>query len=219
MSSQPVLNLHSVNAASAKDDADLDLLAAILAPALSAEARFDVASALIDGFGGLAGLAAADAAALRRAGLSTAAISELRRVRALAVAMARIEAGARPVLSSWTALTDYLRADMAHAPREQFCVLYLDRRNILMKEEWRAEGTVSHAPVYPREVVRRALEISASALILVHNHPSGDPGPSQEDIQMTRQVVDAAAVFDIKVHDHVVVGREGTASFRALGLI
>lgn len=157
MSSQPVLNLHAVNAASAKDDADLDLLAAILAPALSAEARFDVAAALMDGFGGLAGLAAADAAALRRAGLSTAAISELGRVRALAVAMARIEAGARPVLSSWTALTDYLRADMAHAPREQFCVLYLDRRNILMKEEWRAEGTVSHAPVYnagPARVAR-----------------------------------------------------------------
>ena len=95
----------------------------------------------------------------------------------------------------------------------------LDRRNNLIREEWRADGTVDHAPVYPREVVRRALELSASAMILVHNHPSGDPTPSRPDIDMTRRIVEAAKVFDIEVHDHVIVGREGTKSFRALGLM
>ena len=108
---------------------------------------------------------------------------------------------------------------MAHRPREQFRVLYLDRRNLLLKDEWVADGTVDHAPVYPREVVRRALELSASAMILVHNHPSGDPAPSRADIEMTRKVVDAARVFGLDVHDHLVVGREGTASFKSLGLI
>ena len=98
-------------------------------------------------------------------------------------------------------------------------MLFLDHRNILMLDEFVAEGTVDHAPVYPREVVRRALEVSASALVLVHNHPSGDPTPSRADIEMTRKVVDAAGVLGLQVHDHIVVGRDGTASFRALGLI
>lgn len=113
----------------------------------------------------------------------------------------------------------YVRGALAREPREQFRVLYLDKRNILMREEHRADGTVDHAPVYVREVVRRALELSASAMILVHNHPSGDPTPSRADIEMTRRVIEAARVFDIQVHDHVVVGREGEQSFRALGLI
>lgn len=221
MSSRPASNIRefALEPASTVDDSDLDLLAAILARTQSPAASRAVAAHLIADFGGLADIAAADGAALLRAGLATAAVADLEQVRALAVAMARAEACRRPVLSSWTALTTYLRADMAHAPREQFRVLYLDRRNILMRDEWRADGTVDHAPVYPREVVRRALEISASALILVHNHPSGDPNPSQADIQMTRQVVDAARLFNLQVHDHVIVGREGTASFRALGLI
>ncbi|MDZ4062965.1 MAG: JAB domain-containing protein, partial [Brevundimonas sp.] len=97
--------------------------------------------------------------------------------------------------------------------------LYLDHRNNLLRDEWVAEGTVDHAPVYPREVVRRALDLSASAMILVHNHPSGDPTPSRADIEMTRKVVDAARVFGLQVHDHLVIGRDGTASFKALGLI
>ena len=122
-------------------------------------------------------------------------------------------------MSSFTALIAYVRTALAHLPREQFRVLYLDRRNILLRDEWVAEGTVDHAPVYPREVVRRALEVSASALILVHNHPSGDPTPSRADIDMTRKVVEAARVFGLQVHDHLVVGREGNASFKALGLL
>lgn len=108
---------------------------------------------------------------------------------------------------------------MAHRPREQFRVLYLDHRNNLIEDEMVAEGTVDHAPVYPREVVRRALEVSASSMVLVHNHPSGDPTPSRADIEMTRRVVDAARALDLQVHDHIVVGCEGTASFRSLGLM
>lgn len=221
MSSRPASNIREFAPAPAStvEDGDLDLLAAILSRTQSPAASRAAAADLIADFGGLADVAAADEAALLRAGLAMAAVADLLRIRALAVAMARAEACHRPVLSSWTALTTYLRADMAHAPREQFRVLYLDRRNILMKDEGRADGTVDHAPVYPREVIRRALELSASALILVHNHPSGDPGPSQADIAMTRQVVHAARLFNLQVHDHVIVGREGTASFRALGLI
>ncbi len=108
---------------------------------------------------------------------------------------------------------------MAHRRQEQFRVLYLDKKNRLLRDEFVADGTIDHAPVYPREVVRRALEAAASAMVLVHNHPSGDPEPSEADIAMTRKVVDAARVFDILVYDHLVVGREGTASFRQLGLI
>ena len=199
--------------------ADLDLLAAFLQGRALPDFGRAAAAALINAFGGLAGVAAADAAALKRAGLPSGAVADLGRVRALALAMARAEACRQPVLSSWTALTAYLRAALAHAPREQFRTLYLDKRNILMRDEHRADGTIDHAPVYVREVVRRALELSASAMIIVHNHPSGDPTPSRADIDMTRRIVDAARVFDIQVHDHVIVGREGTKSFRALGLL
>lgn len=201
------------------NDADIDLLAALFRRTLTSSAGRAAAAGLIDAFGGLAGVAAADEAALCREGLSKAVVADLVRVRALAIAMTREEACQRPVLSSWTALIAYLRAALAHGPREQFRTLYLDKRNILMREEHRAEGTTDHAPVYVREVVRRALELSASAIILVHNHPSGDPTPSRADIDMTRRIVDAARVFDIQVHDHVIVGREGTKSFRALGLL
>jgi len=125
----------------------------------------------------------------------------------------------RPVISSWTALLAYVRVALAHEPREQFRVLFLDKKNQLIADERLGSGTVDHAPVYPREVVRRALELSASSLILVHNHPSGDPQPSAADVDMTRQIVDAGRILRISVHDHLVVGREGVASFKALGLL
>ena len=157
-----------------------------------------LAADLLERFGGLGDILAAD-------------VSELGRMDGLG-------ASARPVLSSWTALLAYSRTTLAHLPREQFRALYLDRRNILLRDELVTDGTVDHAPVYPREVIRRALELSASALILVHNHPSGDPTPSQADIAMTRQIVDGAKLFGLQVHDHLVIGREGTASFRSLGL-
>ena len=179
-----------------------------------------LAAALLERFAGLGAVVAAEPGELSRAsGLSPLALSDLKLLRELAIRLARDETCRRPVITSWTALVAYVRTALAHEPREQFRTLFLDRRNNLLRDELIAHGTVDHAPVYPREVVRRALELSASALILVHNHPSGDPTPSQADIQMTRQVIEAARVFNLQVHDHLVVGREGTASFKALGLI
>ncbi|MGQ2971897.1 RadC family protein [Brevundimonas mediterranea] len=178
------------------------------------------AADLIDRFGNLGDIAAAEVAELARfGGLGSAAILDLKLLRELSMRLARSTAATRPVLSSWSALVAYARVALAHLPREQFRALYLDHRNSLLRDELVADGSVDHAPVYPREVIRRALELSASALILVHNHPSGDPTPSQADIKMTRQIVDAARVFSLQVHDHLVIGREGTASFRTLGLL
>ena len=179
-----------------------------------------LAAALLEEFGSLGGVAGAAPGDLAQASSVGAVLrAELTLLREFAVRLARAEACRRPVITSWTALVAYVRAALAHEPREQFRTLFLDRRNQLMRDELVADGTVDHAPVYPREIIRRALELSASALILVHNHPSGDPTPSQADIQMTRQIVEAARVFNLQVHDHLVVGREGTASFKALGLI
>jgi DNA repair protein RadC len=199
---------------------DHDLLCLLLGRSVSAPIAGRVAADLLGQFGDLGGIAAADGPELGRVdGVGAAAIMDLKLLRQLSVRLARSAVCARPVLSSWHALLDYARIALAHLPREQFRALFLDRRNILMRDELVADGSVDHAPVYPREVIRRALELSASALILVHNHPSGDPSPSQADISVTRQIIEAAKVFGLQVHDHVIVGREGTASFRSLGLI
>lgn len=199
---------------------DQALLGLLLARSLPGQAADDIAAALMERFGGLGDIAAAATAELGRIpGMGYIPILDLRLLRELCVRLSRSAACKRPVLSSWSALVAYCRTAQAHLPREQFRTLYLDRRNILLRDEHVADGSVDHAPVYPREVIRRALELSASALILVHNHPSGDPTPSQADIVITRQIVDAARLFGLQVHDHIVVGREGTASFRILGLI
>jgi DNA repair protein RadC len=124
-----------------------------------------------------------------------------------------------PLISSWNDLIAYCTAQMAYNPIEQFRVLYLDRKNRLIADEAQAEGTVDHTPVYPREVVKRALELNASAVIMVHNHPSGDPKPSRADIDMTRKVKDAAAAVNITLHDHVIVSRGGHTSFKSQGLL
>lgn len=151
-----------------------------------------LAANLLARFGALGDIAAADPAELARVrGMSPEAISDLKVLRELAVRLARIEASRRPVVASWSALVAYVRVALAHRPREQFRALYLDNRNTLLRDELVADGTIDHAPVYPREVVRRALELSAAAFILVHNHPSGDPDPSRADIEMTRQIVEA----------------------------
>lgn len=198
---------------------DRTLLALLLGRSLNPACTASV-DALFDRFGDLAAIASADAPELARAGgLGARALTDLKLVRILSERLARAEASRRPVITSWTALLAYVRVALAGESREQFRALFLDKRNGLLRDELVAHGTVDHAPVYPREVVRRALEVSASALILVHNHPSGDPTPSRGDIEMTRKVVDAAALFDIVLHDHLVVGRDGVASFRTLGLL
>ncbi len=152
-------------------------------------------------------------------GVGAALALDLKLIHEATARMGRGEVARRTVISSWSALLAYARVAMAHAPREQFRVLFLDKKNQLIADEVMGHGTIDHAPVYPREVMRRALEVSASAVILVHNHPSGDPTPSAADIDMTRQVVEAGKPLKIAVHDHLVVGAQGVASFKALGLM
>ena len=146
-------------------------------------------------------------------------ITELKLVRAAALRLMRTEIVQRPALSSWKQVLDYLRAAQSYEHREQFRILFLDKRNRLIADEVQGQGTIDHTPVYVREVVKRALELSATAVILVHNHPSGDPTPSRADIDMTRQIVASAAPLGISVHDHIIVGREVHASLKALRLI
>lgn len=199
---------------------DAPLLALLMARTMPQRNIPQAVEALLEAFDSVAAVVAAHPSELARAAsLGSTTITDLKLLRRLSVRLARAEACRRPVLSSWSSLVAYVRSALAHEPREQFRTLYLDRKNILLRDEFVADGTVDHAPVYPREVIRRALEISASALILVHNHPSGDPAPSQADIEMTRRIVNAAQVFGLQVHDHLVIGRQGTASFKALGLI
>ncbi|CAN5287707.1 DNA repair protein RadC [soil metagenome] len=199
---------------------DATLLSLLMTRTLPEHEIKQAVEALLEAFGSVAAVVAADPPELARvARLGGTTITDLKMLRRLSVRLARSEACRRPVLSSWSALVAYLRSALAHEPREQFRTLYLDKKNILLRDEFLADGTVDHAPVYPREVIRRALELSASAIILVHNHPSGDPAPSRADIEMTRQIVDAARVFGLQVHDHLVIGRHGTASFKQLGLI
>ncbi len=151
--------------------------------------------------------------------MGEAAAAALKTVQAAALRLARAEIFSRPVLSNWDKLMEYLNAVLAREKVEQFRVLFLDGRNRLLADEAQARGTVNHTPVYPREVVKRALELHATALILVHNHPSGDPTPSREDIDMTREVRDAAATLGVVLHDHVIVGNGNWTSFRAQGLL
>ena len=152
-------------------------------------------------------------------GLGASAATDLKIIHAAAGRLARGEVRKRPVLSSWSSVLDYCRTTMAFSEKEEFRLLFLDKRNQLIADEVQQSGTVDHAPVYPREVVKRALELSATALILVHNHPSGDPTPSRADIQMTQAIIDVAKPLGIAVHDHIIVGKEGHASFKGLRLI
>ena len=178
-----------------------------------------LAKALIERFGSLAGVWGAPLEDLMGVkGVGEAVALDLKLAHEAAARAAREPVARRPVISSWSALTAYVRTVLAHEPREQFRVLFLDRKNQLIADEIMNRGTVDHAPVYPREIVRRALELSSSAVILVHNHPSGDPTPSAADVEMTRRVAEAGRTLGIGVHDHLVVGREGVASLKALGL-
>ena len=179
-----------------------------------------LAKALLARFGGLSAVLAASVPELRTvSGVGETVALDLKLMHEATLRIGRETVARRTVISSWTALLSYVRVALANEPREQFRVLFLDKKNALVADEVMGHGTVDHAPVYPREVMRRALELSASAVILVHNHPSGDPTPSSADVEMTRQVVEAGRALRIAVHDHLVVGREGVASFKALGLL
>jgi DNA repair protein RadC len=199
---------------------DYELLELVLFRALPRRDVKPLAKALIARFGSFAEVIAAPPQLLAEVdGISETTITDFKVVEAAARRLARGEVKSRPLLSSWSAVLDYCRASMAFADREQFRVLFLDKRNQLIADEVQQIGTVDHTPVYPREVVKRALELSATAVILVHNHPSGDPTPSQADIQMTQQIVAVAKPLGIAVHDHIIVGKQGHASFKGMRLI
>jgi DNA repair protein RadC len=199
---------------------DYELLELVLFRAIPRQDVKPLARQLLDNFGDFNRVLAAPPARLRAVpGVGEAVVQELKIVEAAAQRMARARVMHRPVISGWTALLDYCHTSMAHRETEQFRVLYLDRKNTLIADEEQARGTVDHVPVYPREVVKRALELNASALILVHNHPSGDPTPSEADIAMTAQVQAAAEALSLTLHDHLIVGRERELSFRAEGYL
>jgi DNA repair protein RadC len=174
---------------------------------------------LLDRFGSLAEVMSADTEALAAAGLSLPAIAGVKFVREVALRFLRAELQERPVVGSWDKLIDYCNAQVAYSKVEEFHILFLDRKNALIKDERQQRGTIDYTPVYPRDVVKRALELGASALILIHNHPSGDPTPSAADVRVTEDIAKAAAVFDIAVHDHLIIGRGQYSSLRDLGLI
>lgn len=177
------------------------------------------AKRLLAEFGGLGPLLSADATALRRAGLSDLRAAALRIAHASALRLLETRISGQPVLASWQALSDYLQADMAWGGRERVRALFLNSKNVLIANEKMGEGSVDQAAVYVREVIRRALELHATALILVHNHPSGDPAPSREDIALTREIAEAGRRLGIQVHDHIIVGAAGQVSLRAQGLL
>ncbi len=179
-----------------------------------------LAKSLIQRFGSFAEVVGAPIDRLREVeGVGDSVAVDLKIVEAAARRLAKGAVTRRPLLSSWSAVIDYCRTAMAFAEKESFRILFLDKRNALIADEVQQTGTVDHTPVYPREVVKRALELSATALILVHNHPSGDPTPSSADIKMTRDLAEIAKPLGIQVHDHIIVGKDGHASFRGLQLI
>jgi DNA repair protein RadC len=178
-----------------------------------------LAKRLIEQFDGLAGVLSAEVEALQGAGLGESTIATLKASQAAALHLSRARLQAQPIVSSWQALLDYCRAAMGHDKTEAFRIIFLDRKNRLITDEVQQRGTVDHTPVYPREVVKRALELGATALILVHNHPSGDATPSKADIEMTKQIAAAAEPLGIVLHDHLIMTRGEEASFRALGLL
>lgn len=199
---------------------DYELLELVLFRALPQLDVKPIAKALIARFGSFADVISAPPERLREVEfVKDAAITEIKLVQAAALRLMKGRVINKPALSSWSALIDYIRAAMAYETKEQFRILFLDRKNVLIADEVQQQGTVDHTPVYPREVVKRALELGASAVILLHNHPSGDTTPSRADIDMTRDVAKACATVGIGVHDHLVVGRAGHASLRALGLM
>ncbi len=200
--------------------ADYELLELYLFRSIPRRDIKPLAKELIAKFGSFAEVISAPIARLTEVkGISENIAIDLKIIQAAGTKLGRETVMSRPVLSSWTALLDYCRSAMQFEEREQFRVLFLDRKNRLIADEILGQGTIDRAPVYPREVIKRALELNAAAIILTHNHPSGDPTPSQSDIDMTANMVDVAKAIGISVHDHIIVGRQNTVSFKSLGLM
>jgi DNA repair protein RadC len=199
---------------------DYELLEMALFPALPRRDTKPLAKALLKTFGSFAEVVHAPVARLREVdGIGEASINQIKLLAAAASRVAKGEIKRKIALSSWNDVIAYCRTGMAFADKEQFRLLFLDKRNQLIADEIQQTGTIDHTPVYPREVIKRALELSATALILVHNHPSGDPTPSQADIQMTKAIVQIATPLGISVHDHIIVGKNGHASLKGMKLI
>jgi DNA repair protein RadC len=199
---------------------DYELLEMVLFAAQPRRDMKPLAKSLLKTFGSFAEVVHAPEARLREVkGVGDVTINGLKLIAAAASRIAKGELKRRTMLSSWNDVIDYCRTSMAFADREQFRILFLDKRNQLIADEVQQTGTVDHTPVYPREVIKRALELSATAILLVHNHPSGDPTPSQADIQMTRAIIDIATPLGLAVHDHIIVGKNGHASMKGLKLI
>jgi DNA repair protein RadC len=199
---------------------DYELLELVLFRAIPRQDVKPLARLLMDTFGDFNRVITAPLPRLMAVkGVGEAVVLELKIIEAASQRLMRARVMHRPVLSSWDALLDYCHTAMAHLEAEQFRILFLDRKNVLIADEAQARGTVDHVPVYPREVVKRALELNASALILVHNHPSGDPTPSEADITVTLQIKEAAGVLGVTLHDHLIIGKDRELSFRAQGYL
>jgi DNA repair protein RadC len=199
---------------------DHELIEYLLALAIPRRDTKPLAKALLREFGGIGGLMTADWTAIARVpGMGDASIAAIKIVQATALRMLRNDVAARPVLASWQALLDYLRADMAYLSVERVRVLHLNSRNMLIRDDHMGDGSIDQAAIYVREVIKRAMELGSAALILVHNHPSGDPSPSRQDIDITRQIVEAGKRLGIAVHDHIIMAASGHTSLRAQGLL
>ena len=199
---------------------DHELIEYLLTLAIPRRDTKPLAKRLLHDFGGLAGLLSADPESIGRVdGVGETAVAALKIVQAAALRMLRQRASEAPILASWHALLDYLRADMAHILIERVRILHLNGKNMLIRDEVIAEGSVDQAAIHVREIIARALQLGSSSVIIVHNHPSGDPAPSRADITLTRDIADAGKRLGILVHDHVIIAAEGHSSMRAMGLI
>ena len=199
---------------------DHELIEYLLALAIPRRDTKPLAKLLLREFGGIGGLMSADWAAIARVpGMGDTSVAAIKIVQATALRMLRNDVAARPVLGSWQALLDYLRADMAYLGVERVRVLHLNSRNMLIRDDHMGDGSIDQAAIYTREGIRRAMDLGSAALILVHNHPSGSPEPSRQDIEVTRQIIDAGKRLGISVHDHVIIAAQGHVSLRAKGLL
>ncbi len=199
---------------------DHELIEYLLALAIPRRDTKPLAKALLHHFGGIGGLLSADWDALTRTpGMGETSTAALKIVQAAALRLLRAQVAAQPILSGWQALLDYLRADMAHLKVERVRVLHLNARNMLIRDDHMGDGSIDQVAIYAREVIRRAIDLGSASLILVHNHPSGSPQPSRQDIEVTRHIISAGKSLGIMVHDHVIIGSDGHASMRAMGLL